>query len=118
MTGIGRSTDSLDPDVHDPKALGPHAPNPQTSVSARDVRRGSPRMHALLESLTHSLDLACRGYLCAPLVDGAPMSARVCGPTGKKVQFPEPAKAAGRILSVNGAESVFEGDLHEGLPGK
>jgi hypothetical protein len=118
MTGIGRSTDSFEPQAPGSQVRGPEAPNPQTSVSARDVRRGSPRMHALLESLTHSLDLACRGYLCAPLVDCDPMTDPECGPTGKKVQFPEPAKAAGRILSVNGAESVFEGDLHEGLPGK
>jgi hypothetical protein len=118
MTGIGRSMDSLDPQAPGLQASGAEAPNPQTSVSARDVRRGSPRIHAMLESLTHSLDLACRGYLCAPLVDCDPMTDAECGPTGKKVQFPEPAKAAGRILSVNGAESVFEGDLHEGLPGK
>ncbi len=86
-------------------------------------------MHALLESLTHSLDLACRGYLCAPLVDCDPMTDPECGPTGKKeVQFPEPAsRAEEQILgaaspnlteSVRMPRTVLEESLHEGLPGK
>jgi hypothetical protein len=128
MTGIGRSTDGLDPQAPGSQARGAEAPNPQTSVSARDVRRGSPRMHALLESLTHSLDLACRGYLCAPLVDCDPMTDPECGPTGKKVQFPEPAsRAEEQILGaaspnltegVRMPRTVLEESLHEGLPGK
>jgi hypothetical protein len=51
----------------------------------------APRAHGFLDSLTHSLDLACRGYLCAPLVDCDPRTDPECGPAGKKPLIPHPA---------------------------
>ncbi|HEY9127771.1 MAG TPA: hypothetical protein VIM62_11625 [Acidobacteriaceae bacterium] len=37
------------------------------------------------ESLTASLELACRGYLCMQIVDCDSVSDPECGPSGKKV---------------------------------
>ncbi|WP_263356284.1 hypothetical protein [Acidicapsa ligni] len=42
-------------------------------------------MTLLLGSVTSCLALACRAYLCAPLVDCDPVNDPDCGPTGKKV---------------------------------
>jgi hypothetical protein len=128
MTGIGRSEDAFDP---------------AASPTRREGRSHVPRMHALLESLTHSLDLACRGYLCAPLVDCDPQTDPECGPTGKKLQFPDAtSKAAEQILGAESSRGtrpagpdllekpvslekpvlserlVLEEKAHEGLPRK
>jgi hypothetical protein len=73
-------------------------------------------MQALLDSLTHSLDLACRGYLCAPLVDCDSKTDPECGPTGKKLQFPEAIRDPVRGLALS--DSGFKENLHEDLPRK
>ncbi|HTJ29075.1 MAG TPA: hypothetical protein VL346_01155 [Acidobacteriaceae bacterium] len=50
---------------------------------------------SLWESLTASLDLACRGYLCMQVVDCDPVSDPECSAAGKKVVVREvPAAAA------------------------
>ncbi len=49
----------------------------------------SPRVYALMESLMHSVDLASRGYLCAPLVDCDPMTDPECGTSGENRQMGE-----------------------------
>jgi hypothetical protein len=49
-------------------------------------------MQSLLHSLTDSLDLACRGYLCMQLVDCDSTTDPECGPAGKKLVFRTPAE--------------------------
>ena len=57
------------------------------------------RMQSLLHSLTDSLDLACRGYLCMQLVDCDSTTDPECGPTGKKLVF-RPATERERAASA------------------
>jgi hypothetical protein len=76
MTGIGGNNRLLHMAAE--SATGGHVPG--------------RRMHALMDSLTHSLELACRGYLCAPLVDCDPETDPECSAAGKKIQFPEPVR--------------------------
>jgi hypothetical protein len=52
--------------------------------STNEEHASAHRSQTLMESLTHSLDMACRGYLCAPLVDCDPLTDPDCGPNGKK----------------------------------
>jgi len=63
-------------------------------------QHSSARMHGLLHSLTYSLELACRGYLCAPLVDCDPVSDPDCSEAGKKLQFPNPAVERSRLSAA------------------
>jgi hypothetical protein len=62
--------------------------------------RTTPRTQGFLQSLTHSLDLACRGYLCAPLIDCDPLTDPECGPAGKKLLEPEVHPELARALKA------------------
>ena len=86
MTVIGSNTDQLHSAVGSAKGGAQHA---------------SLRMHGLLHSLTYSLELACRGYLCAPLVDCDPATDPECSESGKKLQFPDPAVERVRISAAD-----------------
>jgi hypothetical protein len=86
MTVIGSKTDRLYPPADSAKGEAQHA---------------SLRMHGLFHSLTYSLELACRGYLCAPLVDCDPVTDPECSEAGKKLLFPDPAVERGRISAAD-----------------
>jgi hypothetical protein len=86
MTEIGRSTD------------GPHMP----AGSAGGEHPHADRFHDLLHSLTSSLDLACRGYLCMQLVDCDPITDPECGPTGKKLMVRDTAGDASGAVAHDG----------------
>jgi hypothetical protein len=100
MTVIGRST---------------HWLHMMAASKMRGGHWSAPRMEVLLQSLTNSLDLACRGYLCAPLVDCDPLMDPECGPTGKKLQFPEPVRqgivAATGDSQMPAAEARVDSDM-------
>jgi hypothetical protein len=53
--------------------------------SARAAAVVGVRRHGLWESLTASLDLACRGYLCMQIVDCDPVTDPDCSAAGTKV---------------------------------
>ena len=59
------------------------------------------RKHGLWESITASLDLACRGYLCMQIVDCDPVSDPDCSASGKKVVVRE---VPGLPRSVDGKQ--------------
>ena len=88
MTVIGSNTDRLQ------TAAG------TTGSDTGGARSVSVRMHGLLHSLTYSLELACRGYLCAPLVDCDPVTDPECSEAGKKLQFPTPTTEAVRTSAA------------------
>ena len=90
MTVIGSTTDRLHPAADSTKS---------------GVQHASLRMHGLFHSLTYSLELACRGYLCAPLVDCDPVTDPECSEAGKKLLIPNPAVERGRVSAVD--------ELHE-----
>ena len=66
--------------------IGSSFPGPQTPALPASGPRPR-RMQSFLHSLTDSLDLACRGYLCMQLVDCDSTTDPECGPTGKKLVF-------------------------------
>jgi hypothetical protein len=74
--------------------IGSNLSGPQTPAPPASGARPR-RMQSLLHSLTDSLDLACRGYLCMQLVDCDSTTDPECGPTGKKLVFRAPAEPEG-----------------------
>lgn len=52
-------------------------------------KQRSSRIQALIHSLTCSLDMAARGYLCAPLVECDPLVDPECTEAGVKLRVPE-----------------------------
>ncbi len=68
---------------------GGSARRPQMAAEAAG-HGGTRRVYlseSLLDAITHSLDVAARGYLCAPLVDCDPATDPECSEAGKKLQF-------------------------------
>jgi hypothetical protein len=78
--------------------IGNNARGPQdAATSLPPGKQRSSRMEALLRALTSSLDMAARGYLCAPLVECDPLVDPECTEAGVKLLVPESPSKSVRI---------------------
>lgn len=96
MTDIGSSMSGLDkPGLK--RGLSGENAQPLRGALPPLAEKNKPVTHhkqSLWESLTASLDLACRGYLCMQIVDCDPVSDPECSAAGKKVVVHEVSAAA------------------------
>jgi len=72
----------------------------KTAAEEGVTRSVLPRAPLMMNSLISCLDLACRGYLCAPLVDCDPETDPECGSAGKKLLMPD-AKPSGFVENAS-----------------
>lgn len=89
MTDIGSNMSGpeitgLEQGLREKSAQPVRGETPRVSQAIKP-QTASPRRHGVWESLTASLDLACRGYLCMHLVDCDPVSDPECSAAGKKI---------------------------------
>jgi hypothetical protein len=95
MTDIGRSETGAGAMVPGTSAQPVRGEEPRLSEKPKPGMT-EHRKHGLWESLTASLDLACRGYLCMQVVDCDPVTDPDCSAAGKKVVMREiPVAGAG-----------------------
>ena len=99
MTDIGRSTTDAGATIPEMSALSVRGEMPRVSEPTKPDA-AKQHKHGLWESLTASLDLACRGYLCMQIVDCDPVSDPDCSAAGTKVVIREvPGVSAGAAQS-------------------
>ena len=84
MTDIGRSMTEAGATVAQTNALPVRGEMARVSEPTK-ADATKQRKHGLWESLTASLDLACRGYLCMQIVDCDPVTDPDCSAAGTKV---------------------------------
>lgn len=72
--------------------VGGDLPHLEVARLPEPAKSATRRKHSLWESLTASLELACRGYLCMQIVDCDPVTDPDCSAAGTKVVVREVAK--------------------------
>ena len=109
MADIGSSTTGFGARVPESNAQPVRGEMPRVPENASATTHR--KKHGLWESLTASLEMACRGYLCMQVVDCDPVTDPECSAAGKKVVVREvPGSGLSTAGTATGSAAGMESE--------